>query len=148
MNTDRIVIYETFTDPIEANIVKGLLESFGIECFLTEENMVTLNAMYSTAVGGIKLNVFEKDTDRISAILQSENSTPEMTNESEKGESEITCPKCHSANVAYGGSVNKKFGFWNVLTVSLITIFLFLSYPFSARKAYHCFNCSHEFKKA
>jgi DNA-directed RNA polymerase subunit RPC12/RpoP len=147
MDTDRIVVYKTFTDPIEANIVKGLLDSYGIECFLSDENMVTLNAMYSSAVGGVKLTVFEKDTDRISAILQSENATPETTPESEKEESGITCPKCHSANVSYGDSVNKKFGFWNVLTMSLITVFLFLSYPFSARKAYHCFNCNHEFKK-
>jgi hypothetical protein len=148
MDDNRIVVYETFTDPINANIVKGLLDSYGIECFLSDENMVTLNAMYSSAVGGVKLNVFEKDTGRITTLLESENlpGEPEM-NSGTAGEDKVFCPECHSVNVSYGGSVNKKFGFWNALSFSVITAFAFMIYPFSMRKAWHCFDCSHEFKK-
>jgi len=147
METDKIVVYKTFTDPNNAHIVKGLLDSYGIECFLSDENIVTLNAMYSSAVGGVKLNVFEKDLNRISAILESENVTEEETTESEKEESKITCPICHSANVAFGGSVKRKFGLSTVVIFSVITSFLLMVYPFSLRKAYHCFDCGHEFKK-
>jgi DNA-directed RNA polymerase subunit RPC12/RpoP len=147
METDKIVVYKTFIDPNNAHIVKGLLDSYGIECFLSDENMVTLNAMYSSAVGGVKLNVFEKDLNRISAILESENMTEEETTESEKEESEITCPICHSANIAFGGSVKRKFGLSTVVIFSVITSFLLMVYPFSLRKVYHCFDCGHEFKK-
>jgi hypothetical protein len=147
MNEDKIVVYKTFTDPNNAHIVKGLLDSYGIECFLSDENMVTLNAMYSSAIGGVKLNVFEKDIYRISAILESENVTEEEITESEKEESKITCPICHSANVAFGGSVKRKFGLSTVVIFSVITSFLLMVYPFSLRKAYHCFDCGHEFKK-
>lgn len=147
METDKIVVYKTFTDPNNAHIVKGLLDSYGIECFLSDENIVTLNAMYSSAVGGVKLNVFEKDLNRISAILESENVTEEETTESEIEESKITCPICHSANVAFGGSVKRKFGLSTVVIFSVITSFLLMVYPFSLRKAYHCFDCGHEFKK-
>jgi len=147
METDKIVVYKTFTDPNNAHIVKGLLDSYGIECFLSDENIVTLNAMYSSAVGGVKLNVFEKDLNRISAILESENVTEEEITESEKEESKITCPICHSANVAFGGSVKRKFGLSTVVIFSVITSFLLMVYPFSLRKAYHCFDCGHEFKK-
>lgn len=148
MTDDKIVVYETFIDPINANIVKGLLDSYGIECFLTDENMVTLNAMYSSAVGGVKLNVFEKDIYRISSILESENMDQEVATESVNDESKIKCPKCNSANVAFGGSVKRKFGFSVALIFSIITSLFLMVYPFKMRKVHHCFDCGHEFKKA
>lgn len=147
MNDDKIVVYETFTDPINAHIVKGLLDSYGIECFLSDENMVTLNAMYSSAVGGVKLNAFEKDIYRISAILESENRIHESAHESEKDEIKIICPKCNSANVAFGGSIKQKFGLSTALIFSMIISFLMMVYPFKMRKVHHCFDCGHEFKK-
>jgi hypothetical protein len=76
MSNDNIVVYESFIDPIKANIVKGLLDSYGIECFLSDENMATLNAMYCPAIGGVKLNVFEKEIDQINALLKAENIEP------------------------------------------------------------------------
>lgn len=142
MNTDKIVVFQRFTDPIKANIVKGLLDSYGIECFLSDENIVTLNALFSNAVGGVKLNIFEKDTDRISAILQSENIPAETEPFSEEGKNKVNCPNCLSANVSYGGSVKRKFGYRDIFLS-----FLLMIYPFTMRKAYHCFDCGHEFKK-
>jgi hypothetical protein len=65
MTEDKIVIYETFADPINAHIVKGLLESNGIQCFLSDEYMVSLKPILNQAIGGIKLNVFEKDIELI-----------------------------------------------------------------------------------
>ena len=147
MDEDKIVVYKTFTDPNNAHIVKGLLDSYGIECFLSDENIVTLNAMYSLAVGGVKLNVFEKDLDRISEILESENGAADEAMENENEEAKIICPHCHSSNVSFGGSVKKKFGFSTVVIFSVITSFLLMVYPFRMRKVYHCFGCGHEFKK-
>lgn len=146
MDEDKIVVYQTYIDPNQAHIIKGLLDSYGIRCFLSDENMVTLNAMYSSAIGGVKLNVFETDIDRISAILESENGNLDATPESEKEESKIACPKCNSVNVAFGGSVKKKFGLSTALMFSVITSFFLVVYPFKMRKLYHCFECGHEFK--
>ena len=143
MNTDKIVVFQTFADPIKANIVKGLLDSYGIECFLSDENIVHLNALYSQAVGGVKLNIFEKDIDRISAILQSENIPPETVLPGEEEKSKVVCPNCQSANVSYGGSVKRKFGYRDILVS-----FLLMIYAFTMRRTYHCFDCNHEFKKA
>lgn len=142
MTTDKIVVYQTFTDPNEAHIVKGLLDSYGIECFLSDENIVTLNALYSNAVGGVKLNVFEKDADRIESILNSENTPndPDALNDKKSGE--ISCPRCHSTNVSYGGSLKRKFGFFEVFFA-----FLLMIYPITMRKAFYCFDCNHEFKQ-
>lgn len=148
MDKDKIVVYKTFTDPNNAHIVKGLLDSYGIKCFLSDENIVTLNAMYSSAVGGVKLNVFVKDLDRISEILESENALTEEISDIVNDESKITCPLCHSSNVAFWGSVNKKFGYSTVVIFSIITSFLLMIYPFNMRKVYHCFDCGYEFKKS
>ncbi|HEX7585323.1 MAG TPA: DUF2007 domain-containing protein, partial [Prolixibacteraceae bacterium] len=126
MNDDKIVVYETFMDPINANIVKGLLDSYGIECFLSDENIVNLNALYSQAVGGVKLNVFEKDIDRISAILRSENIPSETVLPGEVEKSKVVCPNCQSDNVSYGGSVKRKFGYRDILVS-----FLLMIYPFT-----------------
>jgi DNA-directed RNA polymerase subunit M/transcription elongation factor TFIIS len=141
MNNDKIVVFQTFSDAIQANIVKGLLCSRGIECFLSDENIVTLNPLYNNAVGGVKLNVFEKDFNRISEILQAENQLPEAGPTEANQAMPITCPKCHSLNVSYGGSVERKFGYFDVLIPILLMI-----YPFSMRKVYHCFDCGNEFK--
>jgi len=148
MDDDKIVVYESFIDPINAYIVKGLLESYGIECFLSDENMVTLNAMYSSAVGGVKLHVFEKDIERIYNLLKSQNIEPESELSVEKEEGKNICPNCKSTNVGFGGSIRKKFGLWSVILFSAISIFAFISYPFTQRKVYHCFDCNHEFNKA
>ena len=148
MDDDKIVVYETFPEPIQANIVKGLLNSYGIECFLSDELMVTLNVMYGPAIGGVKLHVFEKDVDRINAILKSENSEPEPDQSIENEVSKTICPHCHSSNVSYGTSMKKKFGLWIALLFSFIIMIPFRCYPFTTRKAYHCFDCNHEFNKA
>lgn len=142
MSEDNIVVYQTFSDPIHANIVKGLLDAHGIQCFLSDENIVSVNALYAQAVGGVKLNVFEKDIRLIDSILTSMVPEPDIDT-AEKKEKGIVCPNCHSTNVAYGGSVKRKFGLWNII----ISIFLMI-YPFYMRKTYHCFDCDHEFKKA
>ena len=142
MKEDKIVVYQSYIDPIKANIVRGLLESYGIECFLSDENMVTLNALYSSAVGGVKLNVFEKDIDQITALLQSQDILDEPGIAAEKEGNKVFCPVCQSGDVSYGGSINRKFNYWHVF-ISL----LLMLYPFSMRKAYHCFDCGHEFKK-
>lgn len=141
LNQDKIIVYQTFTDPINAHIIKGVLDANGIECFISDENIIAVNLLYAQAVGGVKLNVFEKDIPRINSLLNSGITNAE-TEVEENSENSIICPRCHSNNVAYGGSVKKKFGLWN-----MILPFLLMVYPFTMRKAYHCFNCDHEFRK-
>jgi hypothetical protein len=143
METDKIIVYQSYPDPIKASIIKGLIRFYGIECFLTDENIVTLNALYSSAVGGVKLNVFEKDIDQITSILQSENIPSETVNFSDDEKCKLVCPNCNSQNVSYGGSVTRKFGYADILISCLINI-----YPITMRKTFHCFDCDYEFKKA
>jgi len=73
MEDDRIVTYKTYLRPFEAYIVKGLLDSKKISCFLSNEVFASRNPIYSCNVNGMKLNVFEKDISKINELLNSEN---------------------------------------------------------------------------
>jgi hypothetical protein len=142
METDKIVVYQSYIDPNKAYIDKGLLDSCEIECFLSDENMVALNAMYSPAIGGMKLHVFERDINRITEIFNFRNTTQVQEKVDKKDTHGVICPNCQSGNVSYGGSINRKFNLWHVFYS-----FILMMYPISMRKAYHCFDCNSEFKK-
>jgi hypothetical protein len=51
-------------------IVKGLLESEGIECFVVDEYTTQVNPLFSNAIGGIKLQVDVNDFPRAKEILE------------------------------------------------------------------------------
>lgn len=134
---DKIVVFETFYNPIEANIVKSRLMDADIQCFLSDENTIIMNPLYTQALGGVKLHLFERDVDLARSIL-GETIPVLETSEEEKGE--YVCPKCGSRNVGYVQATKRRFG---ILTM-LVSI-AFLVYPFHVKKVYHCFNCLHEY---
>jgi Cdc6-like AAA superfamily ATPase len=70
MKTNNFVTVLTFTYPYEAEIIRGRLESEGIECFMQDELTVQVNPFYSNAIGGIKLQVRESDLERAIKILK------------------------------------------------------------------------------
>jgi len=135
---DRIIVHSTYYNPMEAAIIKARLEDSGIPCFLTDENVATINPLYNQAIGGVKLNVFEKDVERIDALLAEHNLLPQTDN----GETEkVICPQCGSSNVGLGQATRKRFSWW----VTLVSLVLSI-YPFKANQCYHCYDCGYEFK--
>lgn len=66
---DDIVTFETFYDPILAEIIRAKLEANGIPCFLADENMGSIYPMYNQGGGGIKLKVFERDLEKCREIV-------------------------------------------------------------------------------
>ena len=148
---DKIVVFETYYNPIEANIVKERLIDSGIQCFLTDENTVTINPLYTQALGGVKLHLFEKDTESARALLQDQDVQSRLAEEvegfdqdpnavQEGMKTDEICPKCGSDHVGYVQATKKRFG---ILTM-LVSLGLAI-YPFSAKKTHHCFNCGNEF---
>lgn len=138
---DSIVVYSTFYNPIEANIVKVRLEDSGIPCFLTDENVATIQPLYNQAIGGVKLNVFKKDVETINLLLNEPQTLIDDNAEDITEQQTIKCEKCSSTNVSFGQATQQRFSIW-VAIVSLI----FFVYPFKANKCYHCYDCGHEFK--
>ena len=151
---DKIVVLETFYNPIEANIVKARLLDSDIQCFLSDENSVTINPLYTQALGGVKLHVFEGDVPLAQSILQEgglENSFEEGKEgllAEEEVESPVTeqtvsgfiCSSCGSSHVGYVQATKNRF---NIFTT--VVSLLLMVYPFKARQTHHCFDCGHEF---
>ncbi len=58
-----------FSQPVEAHLLRTRLEAEGITAYLRDENLVTLDWLYSNAVGGVKVDVADEDYERALAIL-------------------------------------------------------------------------------
>ncbi|MFC0875516.1 DUF2007 domain-containing protein [Saccharicrinis sp. FJH2] len=56
--------------PVECHILKGRLESEGIECYIFDENLVWVHPFRSVAIGGVKLKVPEDQYDKAKQVLQ------------------------------------------------------------------------------
>src|SRR5690349_14217064 len=103
---DKIVVFETFYNPIEANIVKARLMDSGVQCILSDENTITINPLYTQALGGVKLHIFENDIPLVKSILQDENI--QLPHEDTEPGAEI-CPNCGSNHVGYVQATKKRF---------------------------------------
>lgn len=67
---DKIVVYSGYNTLSEAYEARNILESCGIPCFISNENMATVYPMFDSNVGGVRLHLFEKDLARAREILQ------------------------------------------------------------------------------
>ena len=65
----EIVLYRTFDSPVEANIVKDVLETNGVPCFLSNEIFSSVFPLTNSEVGAIRLNVFAEDVEKSDTIL-------------------------------------------------------------------------------
>jgi hypothetical protein len=58
------VTLKSYSTPIEAQVARTKLESEEIECFIRDEHTLTINWLYSNAMGGVRLCVLEPDLER------------------------------------------------------------------------------------
>ena len=76
----KLVALRRFRDLPGALVAKGLLDSAGIKCFLSDENTVRMDWLWSNALGGVRLWVREDDLSESSALLGHDFSNePEFT---------------------------------------------------------------------
>lgn len=134
---EKLITIATFSQPIEADLVKSKLESENIECFIADQNVIQWNWLYSNAVGGIKVQVRESDAKRALEVIKSKS---EELDFSEKDAKIVTlkCPKCNSSTVTYEKFAKK------ILFISWL--FLGIPLPFLKRK-YRCIDCGYEWKE-
>jgi hypothetical protein len=95
-----LVRIRRFRDLPEALLAKGSLEASGIECFLTDDNMVRTDWFLSKLIAGIKLAVNQEDAEAATAFL--DEPIPETLEVEGAGEYEQPrCPECHSLDVNF-----------------------------------------------
>ncbi|AMC10230.1 hypothetical protein Lupro_02725 [Lutibacter profundi] len=134
-----LVTIRTFENGPEAHLFKTKLLSLGIECFIFDEQTITLNPIMGVAIGGIKLKVNENDYEKSNQVITDIENTP-LTNEKDEI---LKCPKCNSIEL-YTGFKSMK-GVKGI--ISTITSFLFMIYPVYFKNVYKCKDCGNEFDK-
>ncbi len=66
----KFITIKTFTYAYELAVLKGRLESEGIQCFIKNENFSQIASLYSNAIGGVQLQVLEADIPEAIEILK------------------------------------------------------------------------------
>lgn len=133
-NTDEIVVFRNFENPIDANIVKSKLDAHGIPCFLTEENMASLYPGASSLMNfNVRLHLFAYDIERARNIMEENHLVLD-------DESTTKCPQCKSRKVER--DFPKKFSLTLASTLNL----LFFGVFFPHKKIFRCLDCEFEFK--
>jgi predicted RNA-binding Zn-ribbon protein involved in translation (DUF1610 family) len=127
----NFVVVWSYDNYIPAHIAKGRLKEDGIECWLKDENTVTIDPILSNAIGGIKLMVDLSQSEKAAAILRT------IDNEYKAAH---PCPKCNSLNIELV-STPRKASNWASFFIGL----LFTNYAPKVDMVYHCFNCGHEY---
>ncbi len=59
----------SFTEPVEAHLLRTRLESAGIEAYIRDENLVSLVWLHPGVGGGVKVDVADEDFERALAVL-------------------------------------------------------------------------------
>lgn len=136
---DKLVTIKTFTYPHEVYVIRGKLESEGIQTFLKDEMTVQVHNFYSNAIEGVKLQVPSEEVEKALSIIDSTKEIPHEVVVFSKQELDGThaCPFSHSKNINRTRKAN-----WLTLIPYLIVGFIFPVY----KKSYVCFDCKREWR--
>ncbi len=125
----ELVTVKTFDNYFSANIILTRLQADGAECYLKDENTVTIDPILTNAIGGIKLVVKKDEEEKVMKLLEAYHA--------EYMRSAI-CPRCGSSNFV---QITKPKAM-NYLTA--ILTWLFSSYAIAPEYIYQCGNCGYE----
>lgn len=127
----ELVVIRTFENYFLANITLTKLLDAGVNCWLKDENTVTLDPILTSAIGGIKLVVKDTDVAEANSLLM------QFDDEYLKA---IKCNRCGAAEI----SLINKPGPTNFFTA--ILTWLIASYAVAPEKIYTCNKCGWESK--
>jgi len=135
----RLVTVQRYRDLAEAYAGRSLLESSGIPAWIADENLVRMDWFYSNLVGGMRLQVDERDVAAAREILE-ERVPGTITYGQEDAYVQPTCPKCGSAEITLGSGTERGR--------SLVALYI-LSIPVPPREAaWHCEACGAQWADA
>ena len=153
MSNDLIEV-ASFTDYIEANIAKTKLESEGIQCFIFNDIIVTLDWFYSNLYGGVRLMVSETEQKMAQAALAVEPIALDRLDREAFAGSNAQCPECLCFNV-YEDRWPRLLIFLALLPyligpafvlLSLLLLVFYIAMKPRLRRKHICAICGHSWK--
>ena len=97
----RLVTVRRYRDLTEAIVGRSLLESAGIPAWVADEHLVQMDWFWSNMVGGMRLQVDERDEAAARELLEA--GVPEtITYSQQEVYVQPNCPKCGSAEITLG----------------------------------------------
>lgn len=100
VESDRLVTVAAFSEPIEAHLARSRLECEGLSCSLADEHIVGVYWLSTQAVGGVKLQVRERDREQALRVLEEASARPASSAEWVTGDLDAPrCPACGSLRV-------------------------------------------------
>ena len=141
--SENIIVFDSYYEPLAAHLARTRLEAAGIPCFLTNENLVSLNRMYSPIAGGVRLHIYQRDAAQAAEVLRE----PAVMQATRGGQAPpeaatpdtLACPRCGSHEVSYDAAAAPGAAHWFVALLSKLR-----RYPLQGR-AHHCFHCGLNF---
>lgn len=132
----RLVTVQQYRDLAEAQVVKGVLDSAGIRSYLRDENALRMEWVWSNLLGGVRLQVDEKDRAAAEAVLAQP--IPEQIEvDGETPYDQPRCPRCGSLDIHYQ-AIHERAG--------LASIILFVPVPIPKR-AWLCKDCGAQWRE-
>lgn len=131
-----LLTVRVFSTSTEAHLFKSRLENEGIDCYLFDEHIGTMNFTYDVAIGGIKAKVNAVDTEKVKKVLQ------KIEQEKKAKDIFIKCPVCESTE-HYTNFISMKG--WKAF-LAILFGFLTFSYPVYQKTVYKCKECDKEFE--
>jgi hypothetical protein len=125
----ELVTVKTFDDFFSASIILTRLQAEGVECYLKDENTVTIDPILCNAIGGIKLVVKKEDEAAVTKLLRGYHIEYMLS---------ATCPECGSNSFTHVAKPKVT----NYLTA--ILTYLFAGYAVAPEYIYQCGNCGYE----
>lgn len=130
MNYKIAQVYDNY---VYAHLALGRLQEENVNCWLKDENTVTMDPILTNAVGGIKLMVAETQLERALSILNIDKMNYQKQH---------PCPKCGSENIELVSSPRKPANWLGTFT----NLILGVGAPMPIDKVYHCFDCNNEYE--
>jgi hypothetical protein len=137
---ENIIVLDSYYEPVAAHLARTKLEAAGIPCFLTNENLVSLNRMYSPVAGGVRLHVYQRDAAQAAEVLREPpvmQAVPGgLAEPAQRPAATTTCPRCGSADVTTTVPAEPaNAASW------LATLLVRLRHYFAQGQVHHCFHC-------
>jgi len=132
-----MITVATFSKPEDAHLLRLRLGAGGVDAYVQDENMVQMNWLYSSAIGGVRVQIDEGDLEAAREIVAAPSvENGEVAEVSEAGFT--ACPGCSSTKTE-PDECPRRLAFLSMI-FSMVTFGV--AFPFAfLRRRWKCADC-------